>query len=59
MLNFGGEIYVIYYLLLHEHQTNINLFQITRYHPCGTSYWNKVFLVNTCAADQFYITTLI
>ena len=37
----------MYYLLLYEHQTNIYLFQVTYmyYHPCGTHYWDKVFLL--------------
>ena len=37
----------------------IYLFQMTRYHPGGTSYSNKVFSLNACAADQFYVTTLV
>ena len=37
---------------------NIYLFQMTRYHTCGTHYWDKVFSLNTCAADLLYLTTL-
>ena len=47
----------MYYLLLHERQTNIYLFQMTWYRPFGTLYWDKVFAHNACVADQFYITT--
>ena len=32
---------------MHERQTKIYLFQMTRYHPCGTPYRNKVFSLNT------------
>ena len=56
---FAGGIWVLYYLLLHERQTNIYLFQMTRYHPCGIHYWDKTFSLNACATDQFYFTTLV
>ena len=48
-----------YYLLLRERQKNIYLFQMTRYHPCGIPYCNKVFSLHAYAADQFYITTRV
>ena len=35
------------------------VFQMTRNHPCGTPYWDKLFSRNACSADQFYITTLV
>ena len=35
--------------------TYIYFFQMTRYHPCGTLYWDKVSYLYACAADQFYI----
>ena len=38
----------IYYLLLHEHQSNIYLFQMTRYHPCGTLYWRLRLKTQYC-----------
>ena len=50
-LPFGGQLY--------ERQINIYLFQMTRYHPCGTHYWDKAFSLNACAADQFYFNTLV
>ena len=56
---FAGGIWVLHYLLLHDRQTNIYLFQMTRYHPCGTHYWDKAFSLNACAADQLYFTTLV
>ena len=34
-------------------------FQLTRYHPYGTPYWDKMFSLNACAVDQIYITTLV
>ena len=52
-------IWVLHYLLLHERQTNIYLFQMTLYHHCGTHYWNKAFALHACAVDQFYFTTLL
>ena len=33
-------------------------FQLTWYYPCSSPYWDKVFSLDVCAADQFYITTL-
>ena len=32
---------------------------MTRYHPCGTHYWDKAFSLNARAVDQFYFTTLV
>ena len=32
---------------------------MTRYHPCGTPYCNKVFSLDACAVDQFHIITLV
>ena len=49
----------IHHLLLQERQKNIYLFQMTRYHPCGTHYWDKAFSLNACAAHQFCFTTLV
>ena len=49
------------YKLLRGVFTSYTLFCYTSAnHPCGTSYWDKVFFsLNACAADQFYITSLV
>ena len=33
--------------------------KMTRYHPCGTHYWDKAFSLNACAVDQFYFSKLV
>ena len=33
--------------------------KMTRYHPCGTHYWDKAFSLNACAVDQFYFAKLV
>ena len=38
---------------------NISLFQMTRYHPCGTPYRNKAFSCNACAADLFPVKQIV
>ena len=42
---------------MNARQTHV--FQITRYHPCGNTYWDQVFSLNACAVDQFYVITLV
>ena len=45
-------VFTSYYPLIHEHRTNIYLFHITWYHPCGTRYWDKDFSLKVSATLQ-------
>ena len=37
----------------------MNVFQMTRYHPCGTPYWDKVVSCNACAIKSTVLVSLV
>ena len=51
--------YTIYFYMS-ARQINIYLFQVTWYHPCGTLYCDKLFLLmHALQINSTYITTLV